>query len=131
MHNNLKKFNLSKRLNFLNVKMVLGIQIAGFLFGLFMIYYSFLNYKRKEFTAKEFGFWISIWVFFILITLIPSIVDPIVKTFGFLRTLDLLVISGFLFLIVAIFYTYTITRKNQKQLETIVRTMAMKRDKGK
>ena len=110
---------------------ILGIQIAGFLFGLFMTYYSFLNYKRKQFTTKEFGFWISIWVLFVLIVLVPSILDPIVKTFGFLRTLDLLIISGFLFLIAAIFYTYTLTRKNQKQLETIVREIAIKGKKGK
>lgn len=106
--------------------MVLGIQIAGFLFGLFMIYYSFLNYKRKQFTPKEFAFWLFLWLIFIVITLFPFILEPIVRTFGFFRTLDLLIIGGFLFLILAIFYTYTITRKNQKQLETIVRTMAMK-----
>ena len=111
--------------------MVLGIQIAGFLFGLFMIYYSFLNYKRKEFTAKEFGFWLFLWVSFIAITMFPFILDPVARTFSFFRTLDLLVISGLLFLITAIFYTYTVTRKNQKRLETIVREMAMKKGKGR
>ncbi len=111
--------------------MVLGIQIAGFLFGLFMIYYSFLNYKRREFTVKEFIFWLILWVVFIVIALFPFVLDPIVKTFGFFRTLDLLIISGFLFLITAIFYTYTITRKNQKKLETIVRAIAIKKNKGK
>ncbi len=111
--------------------MVLGIQIAGFLFGLFMIYYSFLIYKRREFTIKEFSFWLFLWTLFIVITLFPFLLDPIVKTFGFFRTLDLLIISGFLFLILAIFYTYTIVRKNQKQLETIVRAVALKRNKGR
>ncbi|MBI2541641.1 DUF2304 domain-containing protein [Candidatus Woesearchaeota archaeon] len=111
--------------------MVLGIQIAGLLFGLFMLYYSFLNYKRKEFTVREFGFWLLLWVIFITIALFPFILDPIVKKIGFLRALDLLTIGGFLFMIVAIFYTYTLTRKNQKQLESVVRTIAMKKGKGK
>lgn len=111
--------------------MVLGIQIAGFLFGLFMIYYSFLNYKRREFTPKEFSFWLFLWVVFIIITLFPFLLDPVVKTFGFFRTLDLLVISGFLFLIAAIFYTYALTRKNQRRIEAIVREMAIKRNRGK
>ncbi len=111
--------------------MVLGIQVAGFLFGLFMIYYSFVNYKRKEFTPKEFGFWLLLWVIFIIITLFPFVLDPIVKTFGFFRTLDLLIISGFLFLIVSIFYTYTLVRKNQRKLEVVVRQMAMKNNKNK
>lgn len=109
--------------------MVMGIQIAGTLFGLFMIYYSFLNYKKKEFTTKEFGFWLFVWVLFIIVTLFPSILDPIVKYFGFFRALDVLIVSGFIFLIASIFYTYTITRKTQKQVETIVRNMAIKGNK--
>ena len=106
---------------------ILGIQIAGFLFGLFMLYYSFLNYKRKEFKIGEFIFWVSAWAVFTLIAMVPSILDPLVKSLGFLRTLDLLVISGFLFLMITNFYTHTITRKNQKQVEAIVRELALKR----
>ena len=33
--------------------MILGIQILGIIFGLFMTYFTFLHYKRKEF--KELG----------------------------------------------------------------------------
>lgn len=109
--------------------MVLGIQITGILFGLFMIYYSFLHYKRKEFTSKEIFSWSAIWVLFIIVSLFPNILDPIVKIGGFLRALDLLIISGFLFLIAAIFYTYTITRKVQKKLETVVRDIAIRKHK--
>lgn len=109
--------------------MVLGIQIAGFLFGLFMIYYSFLNYKRKEFTIKEFGFWLSLWIVFIVIALFPNLLDPIVKSLKFARTFDLLVIGGFIYMILAIFYTYTVTRKTQRKLEIVVREFAMKKGK--
>lgn len=111
--------------------MVLGIQIAGFLFGLFMIYYSFLKYKRKEFTIREIIFWIIVWLGFIVIALLPYILDPIAKSLNFARTFDLLVIGGFICLILIIFYTYTLTRKSQKQLETIVREIALKKGKGK
>ena len=111
--------------------MVLGIQIAGFLFGLFIIYYSFLNYKRKEFTAKEFILWIVLWIFFIVFTIFPSILDPVVEYGGFFRTLDVLIVSGFLFLTALIFYTYTLTRKTQKQVETVVRQIAIKKAKKK
>ena len=106
---------------------ILGIQIAGFLFGLFMMYYSFLNYKRKEFTAKEFSFWLGLWLIFSVIALFPSALDPVVKYGGFLRALDLLIISGFIFSTAAIFYTYTIVRKNQNKLERLVREIAIKK----
>ena len=106
---------------------ILGIQIAGSLFGLFMVYYSFFNYKRKQFTTKEMIFWVSVWALFMYTALFPSYLDPLIKPLGFFRVLDFLVITGFLFMIAAIFYTYTLTRKNQKQLEEIVRTIAMKK----
>ena len=111
--------------------MVLGIQIAGSLFGLFMVYYSFLHYKRKEFTTKEFTFWLILWVIFILVAIFPYLLDPLVKKIGFLRALDLLTIVGFIFLITAVFYTYTITRKTQRKLEAVVREVAIKSDKKK
>ena len=111
--------------------MVLGIQIVGFLFGLFIMYLTFLNYKRKELTTKEFIFWIFLWVIFIVLTLFPFLLNPIVKSFGFFRALDVLIVSGFLFLIAAIFYTYTIVRKNQRQLEKLVREIAIKKNKSK
>ena len=111
--------------------MVLGIQIAGILFGLFMIYYTFLIFKRREFTRTEFSLLSVFWALFIFIAAFPYLLAPIVKSFGFLRALDLLVISGFIFLIASIFYTYTITRKNQKQLETVVREIAIKNSKRK
>ena len=110
---------------------ILGIQIVGILFGLFMVYYSFLNYKRKQFTNKEFSFWVLLWVVLIVITLFPIVLDPVVETLGFFRALDLLIISGFLFLIATNFYTYTMMRKNQRQLETIVRAIAIKNKKEK
>ncbi|MBI2653427.1 DUF2304 domain-containing protein [Candidatus Woesearchaeota archaeon] len=107
--------------------MVMGIQIAGFLFGLFMLYYSFLNYKRKEFTTKEFSFWVLVWLAFVAVALFPSILDPITQRFGFFRTLDVLIITGFLFLISAVFYTYTVVRKVQRKVEVVVREIAMRK----
>ena len=109
--------------------MVLGIQIAGLLFGLFMIYYSFLNYKRMQFTAKEFSFWLLVWILFIVVALFPSVLDPIVRFGGFFRALDVLIVSGFLFLIAAVFYTYTIVRRTQRQIEAVVRQIAIKKGK--
>ena len=109
--------------------MVLGAQIAGFLFGMFMLYYSFLNYKKKEFSMKEFVLWILLWGIFIVVALFPSILDPLSKTLNFARTFDLLVIGGFIYLAFATFYNYSVIRKTQRQLETVVREISFKRSK--
>ena len=104
---------------------ILGIQILGILFGVFMMYYTFLHYKRKEFTIKEYVFWALFWGVFILVTLVPQVLDPVLSTLSIGRTLDFFIIVGFLFLIFVSVYTYTIVRKNQKKLEEVVRKMAM------
>jgi hypothetical protein len=105
---------------------ILGIQILGILFGFFMMYYTFLQYKRKEFTIKEYSFWFMFWSIFVIITLFPQILDPVLSTLNIARTLDFFIITGFLFLIFVIFYTYTVVRKNQRKLEEIVRKIALK-----
>lgn len=110
---------------------ILGIQIAGFLFGLFMLYYSFLNYKKKSFTSREFSFWILLWSLFIAVVVFPVVLDPILNPLGIFRALDFLIMTGFLFLIAMIFYTYTLTRKTQKQVEAIVRSVAIKKSRKK
>ena len=106
---------------------ILGIQIAGFLFGLFMLYYSFLNYKKRSFTSKEFSFWVLLWSLFIIVVIFPVVLDPILKPLGVFRALDFLIMSGFLFIIAMVFYTYTLTRRTQKQVEVIVRSVAVKK----
>jgi len=104
--------------------MVLGVQILGLLFGLFMIYYSFLHFKRKEFTLKEFIFWVFLWILFIYISLFPDSLDFIVSRLSLSRTMDFFIISGFMVLIALFFYTYTLVRSNQKKIEFIVRKIA-------
>ena len=108
---------------------ILGIQILGILFGFFMMYYTFLHHKRKEFTIKEYGFWFVFWGIFVIITLFPQLLDPLLETLNIARTLDFFIITGFLFLLFVVFYTYTIVRKNQRKLEEMVRNMALKKNK--
>ncbi len=104
--------------------MVLGIQIAGICFGLFMIYYSFLHYKRKEITAREFIFWIILWTIFSYIALFPQALDFMVERLQLSRTMDLLIIVGFMALTLMFIYIYNIMRRNQRKLEEIVQRIA-------
>ena len=107
--------------------MVLGIQILGTFFGLFMLYYSFLHFKRNEFTIKEFSFWLFLWVIFIYVSLFPNALDFIVEKLALSRTMDFFIISGFMVLIAMFFYTYTLVRVNQRKLEFVVRKIAKRK----
>jgi len=41
---------------------MIGIQIAAIIFVLWMTYFSYLHFRRKEFSFTEFIFWQIIWV---------------------------------------------------------------------
>ena len=107
--------------------MILGIQIIGILFGFFMMYYSFLHFKRKEFTVKEYSAWVVLWGIFLIVTIFPQVLDPVVKKLSLARTMDFFIILGFMFLIGFSFYNYTLIRKNHKKLELVVRKIAFRK----
>ncbi len=108
--------------------MVLGIQIFGGLFGLFLIYFTFVLYKRKDLTFNEWGFWSVFGIVFVIISLFPRLLDSVVATLSLGRKMDLFIILGFMFLIMAVFYIYQVTRRNQKKLEELVRNLALKKN---
>lgn len=109
--------------------MVLGIQLIGMIFGLGILYISFISFKKREFTLNEWGFWTLLGTAFIIVTLFPGILDPIVESLNIARTMDLLIVLGFMFLTGATFYIYTVARKTQKNMEELVRKLALKEPK--
>jgi hypothetical protein len=109
--------------------MVLGIQIVGTFFGLFMIYFTYLNFKKKVLTTKELSVWVALWVLFIGASLFPNLLDFFVAKLSLTRAMDLLIVAGFMTLILMFFYTYILVRINQKKLEEIVRKVAKERAK--
>ena len=111
--------------------MVLGAQLIGIIFGLGVLYLTFLYFKRSEFTRNEWGLWTLLGTLFILLSIFPELLDPIIVKFQFARTLDFLIILGFMFLIAATFYTYVVTRQTQRKLESLVRRLAIEKAKKK
>jgi len=110
--------------------MVSGIQLIGILFGLFMIYMVYVRVKRKEFTIKEGLFWLFSWAIFLFVSIWPTSLNLIswnVLKIG--RTMDLIIIFGFIFLAAIVFYIYTLVRINQREIDSLIRNLAI--DKAK
>jgi hypothetical protein len=107
--------------------MALGIQVFGVVFGAFIVYMSFLQWKKKEFTLTEWSFWTSFGLGFSFISLVPGVLDPVITVLKLGRKLDLLIILGFMFLIAGMFYSYKVVRTTQKRLEMLVRQLALER----
>jgi len=109
---------------------LIGIQIIGVLFGLLMVYVSVLHNKRKEFTSKESVFWICVWSLFVLVAIFPNSIDFLGQDLlGMSRTMDFLIILGFIMLAGLLFYVYGLMRTFQRKLEMLVRKIAHDRVK--
>ena len=111
--------------------MVLGIQLIGIMFTIFMVYLTFLNYKQNKFSNGEWLMWLFAWVAFLVITMFPSILNPVLETLNLYRAMDFYISIGFLFFIILMFNTHTSLRSVQRKLETITRELAIERVKRK
>ena len=102
-----------------------GIQVIGAAFGLIISYFTFLHYKRGEFTVREFIGWETLWVAFVLTTIFVQSFQPFTNTFGAVRLFDLIVALGFIVVLSISFYTYICVDILRKNLEKAIRDLAM------
>ena len=107
------------------------IQLLGTLFGISMIYFTFVKFKRRELEKSEFFLWFIGWIIFIIIAILPTILDPVVDKFNFYRRLDFFVVIGFFALLGLGFYNYSIVKKSQKKIEGVVRKIAIEKQNKK
>lgn len=100
---------------------MIGIQILAIIFALWMIYFSFLHFRRREFKILEFLFWQILWLGLIGVVIYPESVDFILRTFSISRTFDLVVIVGIIVLFGVSFRSYVIIRRLERKVEDFVR----------
>ena len=105
--------------------MLTGIQIIGILFGIFMLYLSFLYYKRKDFLPRDFVTWFIIWISFLAVISLPDTFRLLLQPLYIERLMDLITIAAFIVMFGLIFIAYKISRQNQRKLEEIVRKLAL------
>jgi len=106
------------------------IQFIGVLFGIVMMYFTFVKFKRKELTPITTIIWFVIWVGLLAVAIIPGILDPIIAPLNFYRRLDFFVVFGFFVLLGLGFYNYGMVRKMERKLEQFVRDDALKEVKS-
>lgn len=113
------------------VETFLGIQIVAFAFCLFMIYLSFVHYKRGNLNPAEFIFWVLAWTTVIFFAFFPRVLDPFVARLFVTRVLDLVMLAGFIILSYLGFQNYIGVKSLQKQIQIIISQQAIKNAKKK
>ncbi|MBI1968859.1 DUF2304 domain-containing protein [Candidatus Woesearchaeota archaeon] len=102
------------------------IQFLGIIFGLGMMYLTFVKFKRQELNRMEFFFWMSCWGLLMIVALIPYALDPIIAPLHFYRRLDFFVVLGFFVLLMLGFQNFSSMKKMEKKIEGYVREEALR-----
>ena len=105
---------------------IIGIQIIAILFAFFMLYVTFLHYKKGEIKNSTFLFWVILWIIFIFLTLFSQILSPIIGPLRVFRVLDLLMIGAFIILTFITFENQVKIRNIEKRIEGLVRKEVIK-----
>ena len=106
---------------------MIALQLISIVFGLYMLYWSFLVYKKRLIYINELFFWVVVWVSFMGVVLLPESTKTILQTFKINRTMDLLMILTFFVLWMITFRNYTENKQLRKKLQDLVRSMAIKK----
>ena len=105
---------------------MIGIQIISITFTLIVLYFTYLHFRRKDFSGKEFLFWIVIWIGFLGVCLFPGYVSPHVQSLGFARLMDFVIVIALVLIFGVLFHNYFVVRKMEKRIEALVRKLALK-----
>ncbi len=107
------------------------IQFLGVIFGLGMMYFTFVKYKRQELSRMELAVWFTGWVILVIIAVIPFALDPLIAPLNFYRRLDFFVVLGFFVLLGLGFFNYSKVKKMERKVEVFVRKEALQEEERK
>jgi hypothetical protein len=111
--------------------MIFGLQLLAVIFALVMIYFAYVNFKRKEINRLEIAFWTLAWIGALIIVLFPDTLRDLSQQFFVSRLLDVLIMGGFVLVITMVAIAYIRTRRIEKKLEDLIRKEALKGVKKK
>jgi hypothetical protein len=107
--------------------MISILQGLGLLYLLLMLYMTFLYYKRNHYSARNFAFWVVVWLFGILLLLFPQTSSVITQTLAVPRVIDFYLILGLMFFSIISFLSYLTVKRNERKVEDLVRRLALER----
>ncbi len=105
------------------------IKAAIILFILFVLWRTFLRYKHKDITVREFFIWLIFWLLVTIATLAPKKTDIIAQWLGVERGADLLVYISIIVLFFVVFKIIVKLEKIDKDITEVVRKTALEENR--
>jgi hypothetical protein len=108
------------------VETFLGIQIISIMFAIFMMYLVRLHFIRNNIGRKEYFFWNTAWIVFIIFALLPHLLTPVLTKLSVVRALDFLMIVAFMILTYIMFSDHIAIRDLYRKTEKLVSEQSQK-----
>lgn len=106
--------------------MITIAHILGILFGLIMLIFTYRLYLRKRFSFNIFVTWTILWLGLIVGILSFDQIKYLSENLINIEVMDFFLYSSVLVLFTVVFMTYNTTRSNQKKIEKIVESIALR-----
>jgi hypothetical protein len=107
--------------------MIIGVQVVGILVLLFLLYLTFIYYKKGTYTRNEFLFWCGAWISASALLVFPDVFINIGYELKFARATDFYMALAIIFFGVITFLNYARVRNQERKVGELVRAMALKR----
>ena len=105
--------------------MFIRLQIVGLFFGLVMLYFTNLFYRRKELTDGDVLFWGGLWSGFLIAVIFPGTFDVAMGSLGIVSAMQAFTVLGVLIMFLIVFFMYKTVRKTQRKTELLVKHIAL------
>ncbi|MFH0961328.1 MAG: DUF2304 family protein [archaeon] len=105
--------------------MVPVIQLIGIGFGLLMMYFVFVSFRRKELGSSDLVIWLSLWGAFLLAVVFPGILQGVIGSLNVVRVLDLLMVASFMVAFAMLFRLYKGLRRLERKMDSLAESFAV------
>ena len=102
-----------------------GVQLIAIVFGVAMLFISYMALRRRELALGEAALWMAVWLGLILVSLVPDRLRNVVGPLQVARLLDLVMIVAILFLTSLVFVLNRRVRRLEMRLVELVRRLAL------
>lgn len=104
---------------------ILGVQLVLIGFACFMVYVLYLHWRKRNISNKMFGIWSVIWLLFILFSVFPTLLAPLLKELFIVRVMDLGMIGAFMILTYVTIENNIKIKEQEERIEKLVRQLAI------
>jgi len=103
------------------------IETIGLLFGLFMLYITYISLKKSQLNRNDAIVWGAIWVGVICFAIFSRQIQPAISLIGVVRLFDFVFAAGFAIIFGIIFFLFRKSRVLEKKLEAIMEKIIQKK----